>query len=341
MPSSLQWTFSPVTAFATLASDWDGVNRNARNLPILDAAFFARLMAHFAPKHGAIIAVLREGAEVRCAGIFEPGRGRTWQTYQPAQAPLGAWVNATGFAIAPALSRWFGTPGGRLSLGAGISQIDPELLPRPPASGGLATLDYIETAFMNVSGSFDVYWAGRGKNLRQNVRKQLSRFERDGVSAGLLEIADAGAAGAAVDEYGRMESGGWKGAEGSALHPDNEQGKFYRSLFEDYATRGEAVVYQYRYGDRAVASDLCLARNGVLIVLKTTYDEAQRNTSPAMLMHHDLLKPIFNERRYRRIEFYGRIMEWHGRLTEDKKILYHLNYFRFPWMTKLVGARRG
>jgi CelD/BcsL family acetyltransferase involved in cellulose biosynthesis len=341
MSSSLQWTFLPVTAFAAVASDWDGLNRNAKNLPILDAAFFARLMAHFAPKPGAVIAVLREAGAVRCAGIFEPGRGRTWQMYQPGQAPLGAWVNATDLAIEPALSRLFEARGARLSLGIGVSQIDPELLPRPATNGGLATLDYIETALMNVSGSFDDYWGARGKNLRTNVRRQQSRFERDGIVTRLVELTDSKGTGAGVDEYGRMESSGWKGAEGSALHPDNEQGRFYRSLFEDYATRGEAVVYQYLYGDRVVASDLCLARNGILIILKTTYDEAQRNTSPAALMHHDVLKATFDERRYRRIEFYGRLMEWHGRLTEDKKTLYHLNYFRFPWLAKLVGARRG
>jgi CelD/BcsL family acetyltransferase involved in cellulose biosynthesis len=340
MSSHLQWTISPVTAFAELSAEWDRVNRNAGNLPVLDAAFFVRLMTHFSPKRGAIVAVLRDRELVRCAGIFEPGRGRTWQTYQPAQAPLGAWVSSPDLDLSPALSRWFSASGGRSSLGLGISQIDPELLPRPPTTRALGTLDYIETAYMNVSGSFEEFWAARGKNLRTNVRRQQSRFERDGVNARLVEITDSKAAGDAVDEYGRIESKGWKGSEGSALHPDNEQGRFYRALFEDYAGSGEAVVFQYRYGDDVVASDLCLARNGVLVILKTTYDEAHRNTSPAMLMHHDLLKPVFDERRYRRVEFYGRLMEWHGRLTEGKKVLYHVNYFRFPWMAKLVGARR-
>jgi CelD/BcsL family acetyltransferase involved in cellulose biosynthesis len=340
MPSSPQWTIAPVAAFAEYSDEWDRVNRNARNLPILDAVFFSRLMRHFPPKAGAIVAVLRDGGAVSCAGIFEPGRGRTWQTYQPAQSPLGAWVNAPDLDLSSALSRWFAAPGGRSSLGLGVSQIDPELLARPPASKSLGTLDYIETAYMNVSGSFEEFWAARGKNLRTNVRRQQSRFERDGVAARLVEVTDAQGAGDAVDEYGRIESKGWKGSEGSALHPENEQGRFYRALFEEYAGRGEAVVFQYRYDDQVVASDLCLARNGVLIILKTTYDEAHRGTSPAMLMHHDLLKPIFDERRYRRIEFYGRLMEWHGRLTEDKKVLYHVNYFRFPWMAKLVRVRR-
>jgi hypothetical protein len=107
-----------------------------------------------------------------------------------------------------------------------------------------------------------------------------------------------------------------------------------------YAARGEAIVYQYSYGDRVVASDICLARDGVLIILKTTYDEEHKSTSPAMLMHHDMLQPAFDRQQFRRIEFYGRVMEWHGRLTEEKRVLYHLNCFRYPLLARLLQLRR-
>ena len=339
MPNSLQWSFAPISSFADIAADWDAINRGLANLPILDARFFALLMKHFGVHPGAKSVILRDAAGPLCAGILEPRKLGSWQTYQPSQAPLGAWVHASRFDAAVALPSFFRAGAGRLSLALGLSQLDPEFLPRPLGVSRFGTLDYIETATLHVEGSFEDYWASRGKNLRQNHKKQRNRLEKAGVTTQLKIHTDPRAVGEAVDEYGRLESLGWKAGEGTALHPDNAQGRFYRELLQEHAAAGESLVYQYLYDRKVVASDLCLARNGVLIILKTTYDEAHNATSPAMSMHYEILQPIFDERRFGRIEFFGRVMEWHGRLTEAKRVLYHLNCFRLPWLSGLVAAR--
>jgi CelD/BcsL family acetyltransferase involved in cellulose biosynthesis len=227
-----------------------------------------------------------------------------------------------------------------MSLAVGLSQLDPELLPRPDAESFVSSLDYIETATLHVDGAFEAYWANRGKNLRQNHKKARNKLEKAGVATGHAVHTGPAAVAQAVDEYGRIESRGWKAAEGTALHPENAQGRFYRELLEAHAADDEAIAYQYTYDGKVVASDLCLARGRVLIVLKTTYDEAHNATSPAMLMHYDMLRPIFDERRFDRIEFYGRVMDWHGRLTEAKRVLYHLNCYRLPWLRRFMDTRR-
>jgi hypothetical protein len=340
MANSLQWSVAPASEFARVAADWDAINRACSNLPILDARFYALGLKHFGARTGAVAAVLHDGAHPLCAAVLEPGKLGSWQSYQPSQAPLGAFVHVGAFDAATMLPSFFRSGKGRTSLALGLSQLDPNILPRLAGGSRIDTLDYIETATLHVEGSFDEYWAARGKNLRQNLKKQRNRLEKAGVRAELRVHSEPAAVAAAVDEYGLLESRGWKAGEGTAVHPDNAQGRFYRELLEDLAAVGEAFVYQYAYDGQVVASDLCVARGGVLIILKTTYDEAHNASSPAMLMHHEVLQPIFDERRFQRVEFYGRVMEWHGRLTESKRALYHLNCFRWPWFSKLVGARR-
>ena len=70
-------------------------------------------------------------------------------------------------------------------LAVGLTQQDPSSFPRPADSPRLQTLDYIETARLPVAGSFDDYWAARGKNLRQNMKKQRAKLQQDGVSTHL------------------------------------------------------------------------------------------------------------------------------------------------------------
>ena len=74
--------------------------------------------------------------------------------------------------------------------------------------------------------------------------------------------------------------------------------------------------------------NLCVCGNKSLIILKTTYDQSVKNTSPAMLMHEEIIKEIFQEREFVSIEFYGRVMDWHNKLTNNIRQMYHINYYR-------------
>ena len=91
---------------------------------------------------------------------------------------------------------------------------------------------------------------------------------------------------AAIADYGRLESAGWKSDTGTAVHPDNAQGRFYTALLADFITAGRGAIYRYWYGDTVVAMDLCIEGAEEMIILKTTYDESIRDTSPAFLMRH-------------------------------------------------------
>ena len=60
---------------------------------------------------------------------------------------------------------------------------------------------------------------------------------------------------------------------GTAIHPANAQGKFYRIVFEEFYRQGAGRIYRYWYDDRIVAMDLCIEGNGSIVILKTAYDE--------------------------------------------------------------------
>jgi hypothetical protein len=145
---------------------------------------------------------------------------------------------------------------------------------------------------------------------------------------------------AAVVQFGRLENQGWKAKMGTAIHPDNHQGRFYRTLLEQASLKGEALVCQYRLGPSVVAMNLCLLRQGILVVLKTCYDESIKTYSPAFLLREAELQLFFKEGLVNRIEYFGRMMDWHSKLTDQKRTLHHLTLYRWPLLKKLSALRQ-
>jgi hypothetical protein len=176
--------------------------------------------------------------------------------------------------------------------------------------------------------------------MRANIRRRRRRLEEAGTAPRLVTITDPAAMAQAVEEYGALESSGWKAGGGTAIAADNAQGRFYTRMLEAYAKRGEATVYQCRYGDRLAASDLCIHRDGVIIVLKVTYDEALASTGPSFLLRHDQLQQLFDSGRFRRLEFYGKVREWHTKLTDEIRQMYHITAYRWAVVPRLAARLR-
>ena len=232
------------------------------------------------------------------------------------------------------------------ALMLGLTQCDPMLMARP---GGAHSFDYIRTARITVQGTFDDYWNARGKNLRNNLKKQRNRLRQDGIATRLEIVRASEDMAGAVADYGRLETTGRKATEGTAVAADNDQGRFYRTMLEALARRGAASVYRYWLDglagpevSRLAAMDLCVEGGGCIVILKTAYDEALGpQLSPALLMREDATRGLFDEGRFERIEFYGRVMEWHTRWTDEIRTMYHLNGYRWPFLGRLrAGAAK-
>lgn len=340
----MKWQLVPAAAFAAHREEWTRLHRAGPASPLLAADFVLPLLAHFATG-GELLAICRRDGQTLAMAVLAPSGRARWQTFQPAQAPVGIWLQRPGLdsaMLSAALVR--ALPGFALVLG--LTQCDPELYPRPPDGGCVQTLDYIRTARVSIEGDFAQYWEARGKNLRSNLKKQRARLEREGIATRLEVLRAPEAVAAAVADYGNMESTGWKAGSGTAVHADNAQGRFYRDMLQAFCARGAGGIYRYWFGQQLVASDLCIEGPDCIVVLKTAYDESvDKALSPTLLMREEATRQLFQEGRVKRIEFYGKLMEWHLRWTDEVRTLYHLNTYRWPalrnWHRRLQARAAG
>lgn len=320
-------------------AQWDALNARRANLPFLAGYAVAAALRAFGRGDERLL-VGRRGDAVAAMFILQRAGAGRWSTFQPSQLPLGSWVAAPDLDLVTLARQLVSGPLG-MSLVLSITQVDPLFAPRGPEGPSWCFSDYIETGWIDIDGSFDTYWAARGKNLRSNMRKQRNKLAAEQVDAKMVEWHTPESIAPALARYGQLESAGWKGNEGTAIHPENVQGRFYRELLEQAATRGEARIYEYLFDGRVVASNLCVQRAGTLVVLKTTYDEAiEKTLSPAFLLRQDQLHRLFIDRDCSRFEYYGRFRQWHSQWTERKRPLHHLTVYRWPLLRKLTARRR-
>jgi CelD/BcsL family acetyltransferase involved in cellulose biosynthesis len=335
---SVRWRFFPLADLAEHAPAWDALNASAGGLPFLESAFLLPLAEQFA-RGGEFIALAHDGdAAVAGAILQRDGVGRV-TTFQPSQLPLGPWLVAAGqdpWVLARSLLG--ALPG--FALGLGLTQLDPLSCVRPATSPTLATLDYIETAWVDVQGSFDAYWEARGKNLRANLGKQRRKLEAEGTVLQVQTLRSPQDVASAIATYGRLETAGWKAELGTAVDAGNAQGRFYTAMLERFCALGRGRIWQLRFGDRIVAMDLCIESARTIVILKTTFDPEFRNVSPAFLMRQDVFRQLFDGQQLERIEFYGRLMEWHTRWTDNRRTLYHGNVYRWSILPRLRDQLR-
>lgn len=321
----MEWKLYPATEFETHKQAWDNLGAASGNIAILDSDFVAPLINHFALPEDKL-ALLGDPGQPQAMCILRRNNPGTWLTFQPSQAPLGCWLQQPGLNTQVLCEQLLKVLPG-MGLAFSITQQDPLQLPRQPDTENLQSIDYIETASIDVRGNFEDYWSQRSKNTRQNQRRQKNRLERENVQTRLAVITEASEMRDCIEAYGNLESAGWKQDTNTAIHLDNTQGRFYLDVLQNFCRRNKGIVFQYWYNDHLAATDLCILDSRRLIFLKTTYDESISTSSPAMLMHTEAIEYIFDSGLAERIEFYGKVMEWHTKLTGEVRVIYHYNYY--------------
>lgn len=330
----MSWTIAPASHFADHAPRWRKLHARCGAPALLAADFVEPLLEQFGTGDELLAWHEEEGITTAMALVAPAGRG-SWSTFQPPQAPVGPWLQQPGEDVEQlALGLMRSLPS--FPLVFGLTQLDPMLLPRPADTPSLRTLDYIVTARVTIEGSFDDYWDARGKNLRANLKKQRARLAREGIATRLDISRDPHDMALAIEDYARLECSSWKAACGTAVRAQDAQGRFYRAILERFCRHGAGSVYRYYFDNDLVAMDLCVEDRDSIVVLKTSYDGSIPNSlSPTLLMREEVCRRLFDERRFERLEFYGRLMEWHLRWTEEARTMYHVNCYRWPGMRRL------
>jgi hypothetical protein len=332
----MKWEYHPADQYlAAQAKHWDDLNRASFNHILLDSRFVAAALRCFGSPD-ILLGTLENATSGGATMLSKAGPG-VWETFQPAQAPIGFLILSGNPAPQETMIELLSSlPGQAVQLG--IMQQDPDFSTLSALSSGpqVERLDYIQIPRLTISGTFDEYWNNRSKNLKHNLTRQRKRLVEQGRRLELLVHRDPQSVAAAVREFGRLESQGWKGQEGTAIAENNSQGRFYTEILESLCSTGEGVIYQLLLDGKVVASDLCVARNGMLVVLKTAYDETVEKLSPALLMRQDILQTVFEERSVQAVEFYGKVLDWHLKWTDEVRAMYHVNFFR----NRLVAGLR-
>ena len=331
----MTWSLLPISQFPAIASQWNCLQRSLNHAAFLESPFLVPLLAEFGTGEELLALKHMDGALVAGVILQRCGFGR-WVVFQPSQSPLCAWISSLPHGGRMSSELLAVLPG--LSLSLGLPQLDPLTTPRPDDVAGLQIDDHIDTAWVDISGGFQAYWESRGKNLRQNAKKQRNKLTADGTETHLECLTDPADVAAALIDYGALESAGWKAANGTAIHPDNAQGRFYRQMLENFGALGRARIYRFRFGEKIVAMDLCICSGPVIIILKTTYDESYKTVSPSTLMRQEQFEQLFDQSDFERIEFYGKVMEWHTRWTLNARTIYHLTQYRWP-VLQAIHAR--
>ncbi len=331
----MSWVFQPASeAFEELRKDWDALNRSQHNHILLDSGFVAPLVRHFGGRD-VILGMRQNGGKAGMVLLVRNGRA-AWETFQPSQAPLGLIVlnhqDEEGESLLELLENLPGYP-----LQLGVRQQDPDYSRFPPVSPrpDIQVLEYVQTARLPLEGTFESFWESRSINLKHNLARQRRRLAEQGHRFELVAHRDPASVAACLREYGRLESQGWKAKEGTAVTEDNVQGRAYREILETFWARGEGVVYQFLLDGKVIASDLCLARNGMLVVLKTAYDDSVERISAALLMRQEIVRQLYAEKEIRVIEFYGRVRDWHTKWTSQIRTMFHVNCFRHRWVPRV------
>jgi len=331
------WVFQGVTeAFDKYRERWDTINDSRGNHILLDSVFVGSLIRHFASAE----TLLGISEDDRKPGmiILHKVRPGFWQTFQPSQGPLGLILlgdsNGAETQVADLIRS---LPG--YSLGLSVLQQDPDstVFANLNRSLRVESSDYITTSRLTVTGGFGDYWKGTGRYFVDDLRRQTRRLEEQGIRMEFEAVRDPVRVAECIRDYSRLEGTGWKGREGTAVTVENRQGLFYREIMENFCRSGEGVIYRLVFNGKVVASDLCLERDGMTVVLKIAYDENLQGISPGKFIHREILKCLFGDGKSKVLEWYGRIHEWQTKLGSTPRTMFHLNFYRHEWVP---AARR-
>lgn len=328
----MDWIFGRADETFGLHRDrWDELNGVQGNHILLDSRFVGPLIRHFASKE-TLLGITKDPRSPAMVLVTKNRMG-LWQTFQPAQAPLGLILLAKGGDVAAqAQSLMQSLPGYALSFS--VLQQDPDCtcFNNIHESQRTEVLEYIKTPRLSLQGSFENYWQSRSKNLTHNLERQRRRLEGQRTKLEFIAHRASDRVEECIHEYGRLESTGWKAAEGTAITADNRQGMFYREILESFCDRDEGVIYELLMNGQVIASDLCLERGERIIILKTTYDESIKGASPGMLLHQEIFKNLYAKGQTRVVEFYGPLRDWHTKWTDEIRTMYHINFYRYGWI---------
>lgn len=333
----MRWTLLPLdrSGLGTHRDEWARLHgRLHQGHPMTSAAFVDAALRQFGDgREHLAIARAGDGSTAAMVVLTSLGRGR-WRSFAPSQAqvcPLLAPPRFDAVELLRALPGW--------AWSLDLHCVDPALPGAPHPRLHDARLQAL-TMTVRLAGNFDTYWNARPSGLRQNLRRYERKAAADGRPVDHRVLRDPDQMAGAVDRYAALESQGWKGTQGTALAPGNEQAIFYSGLLREEAAVGRAEVHELWLGDELAASRLALVGPAMVVMLKTTYSEALDRYAPGRVLLRLALASMFEHHAFAVVEFYTDATQDQLAWATDTRAIRHLGILRHPSLQRAVLAAR-
>lgn len=335
----MAWSLFPEKNIGSKQDHWQHVNETyCNNHPLLHPNFVLPLVKHFG-EGNITLAIQYTGDSPTAAVLLRPtGVGR-WETFLPAQAAFGSIMVGPPQepkAIAESLHSLLKSLKPR-AWRLDLLKQDPDLLPIADLAQlpNFSMREYGLTTSVNTTGEFDDFWAARQKRLRKTIGGILRRLEKSGQQVELRRISEPADMAAAVRAHGDLEIAGWKGRSGTAIGIDNLQGRFYLDLLGRFSEERSAAVFQLLIDGKVAASLINVLRNGMLVVLKTAYDEELKRVSPGRVLDYLMLKAVFLDPSITVVENYTNAAVTDRYWVTDSRPMSHMSCFSMPAAKKV------
>ena len=166
-------------------------------------------------------------------------------------------------------------------------------------------------------------------------RRKMKRQEKQLAAIGSLQyrlLEPDGNVEGWIEEFLRLETGGWKGLEGSALALNEEDQAFFRAVNTEAFRRGRLMALALHLNDKPIAQRHSFLAGRGSFAFKTAFDERFAHFSPGTLVELENI-----HRLHARPE-----IDWMDSCTvPDNFLLNHLWIDRRTILTLLVATGRG
>lgn len=300
--SDISWTLVTIKNDDTFWDEWrDLHSKNHVDNIMLSDTFLRLLVQHFPANQIHVLKALKGGRIILMA-LLNKLSTFTWSTYMPGQLRTTPVVYETSSQIdcndlVANLGRW----AVKLDI-LGLDLANQKIFDKVMAYSNKQI--YAKNMLIRVENSFEDYWSSRNKRFKSNIERHLRQLYANFTELTFNVVTESKNIADSTDNYGLLESKGWKGRAGTAIHPSNQQGRFYREIMLTFAELGKAIVFELKDGDKLLASRLTVNNGHQIVMLKTTFDEEYKKYALGNILLYLAIKHIFDCNTAKEIEFY-------------------------------------
>lgn len=332
----MQWNVYSLDQYPNeLWQDWQQlVMQHHQSNPMLCSDLVRLLVEYFADE--VYVARGEQNKQLVALLLLEKGKRGVWRGFKPSQAQVALFVSDQSVPLQVNL-----LPAKCPSLCIKIDLFSVDPLEHSNLLADIAPVHidtYAQNIRIDINSDFEKYWEGRPRKLRQNVNRYQNRLSREVGDYIIKSFDDPKGILEATDRYGLLEAQGWKGKLGTALHPSNLQGQFYREFLGLMAKNNSAIVFEMWLNDELIASRLCLNSSIMLVTLKTTFDEKLKKHAVGRILLKELLEFVFKQQFVKKIDFYTNATSDQIDWSTEQRPMYNISVFGDGTITKLIQA---